>query len=73
MNFAHMKVGRAMPTVTFTGEDMLIRGHNDFNDSRQKTGIKPVKLVPQSPEEEAYFKKVYNINGDDIQRVFSAT
>ncbi|MFT5613062.1 MAG: hypothetical protein ACI8Q6_000336 [Granulosicoccus sp.] len=72
MNFSHMKVGRSMPTVTFTGEDMLVRGHNDYNDSRQKTGVKPVKLLPQSPEEEAHFKKVYNIDADDVRRVFSA-
>lgn len=72
MNFSHTKVGRAMPTVTFTGEDMLIRGHNDFNDSRQKAGVKPVELVLQNPEEEAHFKDVYNIDADEVRRVFSA-
>lgn len=72
MNFSHMKVGRAMPTVTFTGEDMLIRGHNDFNDSRQIGRVKPVKLLAQSPEEEAHFKEVYNIDANEIRRVFSA-
>lgn len=72
MNFSHTKVGRAMPTVTFTGEDMLIRGHNDFNDSRQKAGVKPVELVLQNPEEEAHFKEVYNIDADEVRRVFSA-
>lgn len=71
MNFAHMKVGQNMPTVTFTGDDMLVRGHNDFNDSRQKAGIKPIKLLPQSPEQEAHFKKVYNIDADDVRRAFS--
>ena len=72
MNFSHMKVGRSMPTVTFTGEDMLICGHNDYNDSRQKSDIKPVELAPQSPEEETHFKEVYNIDADEVRRVFSA-
>lgn len=72
MNFSHFKVGRAMPTVTFTGEDMLVRGHNDFNDSRQKADVKPVALALQSPEEEAHFKDVFNIDADDVRRVFSA-
>ncbi len=72
MNFSHFKIGRSMPTVTFTGKDMLIRGHNDYNDSRQKSGIKPVELAPQSPEEETHFKEIYNIDADEVRRVFSA-
>ncbi|MFT7595467.1 MAG: hypothetical protein ACI8R4_002796 [Paracoccaceae bacterium] len=72
MNFAHAKVARNMPTLSFTGQDMLIRGHNEFNDSRQKAGIKPVKLLPLAPKDEAHFKDVYNIDCDDIRRVFSA-
>ncbi|MBL4769407.1 MAG: putative rhamnosyl transferase [Rhodobacteraceae bacterium] len=72
MNFAHMKVGQNMPTVTFSGDDMLVRGHNDFNDSRQKPNAKPVKLTPQNQKEEAHFKKVYNIDADHIRQVFSA-
>lgn len=72
MNFAHVKVGQNMPTVTFSGDDMLIRGHNDFNDSRQKPNVKPIKLTAQSPEEEAHFKTVYNIDVDQVRRVFSA-
>lgn len=72
MNFAHAKVARNMPTVTFSGQDMLIRGHNEFNDSRQKPGIKPVKLSPLSAEQEAHFRDVYNINCDHIRQVFQA-
>jgi len=72
MNFAHFKVARNMPTVTFTGQDMLIRGHNDFNDSRQKPGVKPVELSPLSVEDEAHFKAVFNIDADHVRRVYSA-
>jgi len=71
MNFSHAKVARNMPTLTFTGQDMMIRGHNDFNDSRQKQGIKPVKLSPLSPEQEVHFKQVYNIDCDQVRQVFA--
>ncbi len=72
MNFAHAKVAQNMPTVTFSGHDMLIRGHNDYNDSRQKPGIRPVALTPLSSEQEAHFRKVFNIDADHVRRVFSA-
>lgn len=71
MNFAHLKVGQRMPTVTFTGTDMLVRGHNDFNDSRQKAGVKPVKLAPLDAEGEAHFRSRFNIDADHVRRVFS--
>lgn len=72
MNFAHAKLAQNMPTVTLTGEDMLIRGHNDFNDSRQKAGVKPVRLDPLDAEGEAHFRRVFNIDADEVRRVFSA-
>jgi len=72
MNFAHSKVGQKMPTVTFSGQDMLIRGHNDFNDSRQKSGVKPVRLPPLDAAGEDHFRTTYNIDADHVRRVFSA-
>jgi hypothetical protein len=71
MNFAHAKVAQAMPTVTFTGEDMMVRGHNDFNDSRQKAGIKPVKLTPLDAKAEAHFRTVFNIDADLVRRTYA--
>lgn len=72
MNFAHAKVAQNMPTVTFSKPDMLIRGHNDYNDSRQKARVKPVDLLPLSPEDEDHFRAVFNIDADHVRRVFSA-
>lgn len=72
MNFAHEKVARHMPTVTFTGEDMLLRGHNDHNDSRQRKGIKPIQLTPLDTEGEAHFKRVFNIDADRVRAAFAA-
>lgn len=73
MNFAHEKLPRMMPTVTYTGEDMLLRGHNDFNDSRQKPGVKPVPLTPLDAAQEDLFRLVYNVDADHVRRVYSGT
>jgi len=70
MNFAHEKLPRMMPTVTFTGEDMLLRGHNAYNDSRQKAGIKPIDLTPLDPAQEALFRQVFNVDADHVRRVY---
>ncbi len=72
MNFAHAKVSQNMPTLTFSGQDMLIRGHNDFNDSRQKPRVKPVDLLPLAAEDEDHFRTVFNIDADHVRRIFSA-
>lgn len=73
MNFAHAKVAQNMPTVTFSGEDMLIRGHNDYNDSRQKPGVKQVKLSALDAAGEAHFKQVYGIDAEHVRRVYRAS
>ncbi|UWR11921.1 putative rhamnosyl transferase [Sulfitobacter mediterraneus] len=72
MNFAHMKVGRKMPTVTFTGEDMLLRGHNAYNDSRQKPGIKQPDFAPLDAAAKAHFKKVFNVDAGKVAAAFAA-
>jgi len=72
MNFAHAKVGRKMPTVTFTGQDMLIRGHNEHNDSRQKPGVRTPDLAPLDAAGKAHFKATYNIDADAVAQAFSA-
>lgn len=71
LNFAHAKLAQKMPTVTFTGEDMLVRGHNDFNDSRQKPGVRPVRLTPLDAAGEDHFRRVFNIDADHVRRVYS--
>ncbi len=73
MNFAHMKVGQKMPTVTFTGEDMLIRGHNDYNDSRQKPGVRAPRLQPLDAAGKAHLMATYNIDADRVARAFAVS
>jgi hypothetical protein len=67
MNFSHVKLARVMPVVTLPGDDMFIRGHNEFNDSRQKDGIKPVRLRLLDAAGEAQFRQTYNIDADHVR------
>lgn len=70
MNFSHAKLGRVMPVVTLPGEDMFIRGHNQFNDSRQKDGIRPVRLPLLDADGETAFRQTYNIDADAIRALY---
>ncbi|SLN16562.1 hypothetical protein TRL7639_00321 [Falsiruegeria litorea R37] len=71
MNFSHVKVAQKMPTVTFTGEDMLVRGHNEYNDSRQKPGVKKIQLDPLDDLGEEHFREVFNIDADLVRDLYS--
>ncbi len=71
MNFSHAKLSRVMPVVALPGEDMFIRGHNEFNDSRQKDGIRPVGLPPLDAAGEAQFRDLFNIDADHVRRVMA--
>lgn len=72
MNFAHNKINRFMPSVSFDEPRMFVRGHNASNDSRQK----PVKGVPVKAltyEQAENFRKRFAIDIDYVQRVFKGT
>lgn len=69
LNFSHAKLSRIMPVVSITGEDMYIRGHNEFNDSRQKEGIKPARLARIDAETATHLKRVFNIDEDHVRDV----
>lgn len=71
MNFAHHKLAQIMPTVSFPDEDMLVRGHGDFNDSRQSPRVRPIRLIPLDPAGEAHFRATFNIDADHVRRVYS--
>lgn len=71
MNFSHHKLWQRMPTVTFPGTDMMLRGMNDFNDSRQKPAAKPAKMTLLTPKQEDYFRWTYNIDADAVREMTS--
>ncbi len=67
MNFSHAKLGRVMPVVTLPVAGMFVRGHNPFNDSRQKDGTRPVRLPLLDAAGEADFRQRYNIDADAVR------
>ncbi|RKF15403.1 hypothetical protein D6850_07590 [Roseovarius spongiae] len=71
MNFSHAKLSRVMPVVSLPGQDMFIRGHNGFNDSRQKDGIRPVRLPPLDAAGEAQFRDTYAVDADHVRAVMA--
>ncbi|HEY9038300.1 MAG TPA: putative rhamnosyl transferase [Roseovarius sp.] len=70
MNFSHAKLSRIMPVVTLPGADMFVRGHNRFNDSRQKDGIRPVRLPLLDAAGEDVFRRTYNIDADAVRAFY---
>ncbi|MFX0544006.1 putative rhamnosyl transferase [Roseovarius sp. S1116L3] len=71
MNFSHAKLGRVMPVVTLPGAPMFLRGHNQFNDSRQKEGVRPVRPPLLDAAGEEMFRQIYNIDADAIRAYFA--
>ncbi|MEQ6249019.1 putative rhamnosyl transferase [Sulfitobacter sp. HNIBRBA3233] len=69
MNFAHNKINRFMPAVSFDEPRMFIRGHNAWNDSRQKP-VKPVELAPLDYDRAVEFRDRFGIDIDRIQSIF---
>jgi hypothetical protein len=69
MNFGHAKLARHMPVIRRSDSDMLIRGHNDHNDSRQKDGIAPVALRRLDPEGEAHVARRFAIDCDQVRAI----
>ena len=70
MNFAHGKINRFMPTVTFSDPPMFVRTHSRFNDSRQKQ-VKPVPVTPLTREQETEFASRFAIDVERVKQVFS--
>lgn len=71
MGHGHHKLWSAMPTVTFTDEDMMMRGHNDHNDSRLKSGGNSFEYKPLSDDEAEYFRLCFNVDDAEVRRVFA--
>ena len=71
MNFGHKKLNRFMPVISLTDKAMFVRGHNGFNDSRQKPGIKTPDFQLLDPLGEAEFGARFAIDCDQVRRVFS--
>ena len=71
MNFSHKKMHQVMPSVTFTDQEMFLRGHGAFNDSRQKPNIAQLDFQPMDAEEEILFKELFAIDNDRVREIYS--
>ena len=72
MNFAHNKINRFMPAISFDEPRMFVRGHNASNDSRQKA-VKPVPVKPLTYDEAEKFRKRFAIDVDRVERIFGGS
>lgn len=71
MNFGHDKLNRFMPTVTFSDPPMFVRGHDGFNDSRQKAHVKETALPRLDAAGEAEFRARFAIDADRVRRIYA--
>ena len=71
MNFAHDKLPRFMPAVSFNDPQMWVRSNNASNDSRQKP-VKPIPVQPLTEAEQETFRRRFAIDMAQVRRVFSA-
>lgn len=71
MNFSHAKLPRRMPCVSIPRIDMFVRGHNDFNDSRQSGPVTQPSLTRLDRDGEAQFRSTFGIDADAVRRVYA--
>ena len=68
--YSAIALGKIMPTLTLTGEDMMMRGHNGFNDSRLKGRKNVFDYQPMDAEKTAHIRTTFGINDDHVRSVF---
>lgn len=71
MSHGHQNLWKTMPTLTLTGEDMMMRGHNDFNDSRLKGKKNVFDYQPMDAETAAHIRTTFGIDDAHVRAVFS--
>ena len=71
MNHGHQNLWKTMPTMTFTGEDMMMRGHNDFNDSRLKGKKNVFDYKAMTAEQAAHIHATFGIDDASVRAIFS--
>jgi hypothetical protein len=71
MNFSHGRMGRFMPSISFDKPAMYLRGHNDFNDSRQGPHVTAPDLKLLDAAGEAMMRAEFGVDADHIRRVFA--
>ncbi|WP_420004057.1 putative rhamnosyl transferase [Arenibacterium sp. LLYu02] len=72
MNFAHQKIARFMPAVSYSDAPMFVRGLHSSNDSRQKD-VRPADVTPLTPDLIEDFALRFAIREEAVRQAFSAT
>ncbi|WP_439526990.1 putative rhamnosyl transferase [Roseovarius mucosus] len=70
MNYSHARLWQNVPTLSWPEEPMFVRGHNGYNDSRQKEGVRMPKLSLLDAEGEALFRAQFHIDADNVRASF---
>ena len=70
MNFSHARLAQNMPMISFDKPAMYLRGHNDFNDSRQRANISQPNLKLLDVEGETMIRKTFGVDANHIRSVF---
>jgi len=71
MSHGHQNLWKTMPTLTLTGDDMMMRGHNDFNDSRLKGKKNIFDYQSMDKEQAAHIRNTFGIDDAHVRAVFS--
>ena len=73
MSHGHQNLWKTMPTMTLTGEDMMMRGHHDFNDSRLKGKKNVFDYQPMTSQQAKHIREAFGVDEDHVRNVFSTT
>ncbi|MFP7572327.1 glycosyltransferase [Marivita sp. S2033] len=71
MNFAHSRINRFMPTVTFTDQPMFLRAHHDFNDSRQRPNVATPDFHAPTLDHVEMLSRRFAVTADAVQSAFA--
>lgn len=71
MNFAHSRINRFMPTVTFTAQPMFLRAYHHGNDSRQGRKVSTPDFVTPTVDHIETLHRRFALTADAVQQAFA--
>lgn len=71
MNFAHSRVNRFMPTLTFTDPPMFLRAHHAHNDSRQRPKMTDPDFHAPTLDHVNLLNRRFALTADAVQAAFA--
>ena len=71
MNFAHSRINRFMPTVTFSDPPMFLRAQHAQNDSRQKANVSHPDFFAPTLEHIELLSRRFALTADAVERAFA--